>query len=95
MDKARGERRAETAKLNDDSDIIEAAEDEAIPAPSQSGSQGGELQRDIGSLVDEERATDPNRHESVKKGEHIAHGQGSTPPHPAEHVVTERSGNSD
>jgi hypothetical protein len=92
MDKTSGERRAETAKQNDDSDIIEAAGEESLPPPSQSGSKGGELQTDIGSRVDEERATDPNRRESVKKGEHIAHGQGSTPPHPARHVVTERSG---
>jgi hypothetical protein len=90
MTETRGERRAETAKLNDDSDIIEAAEEESIPAPSQGGSEGGELQRDLGSRVDKERATDPNRHESVKKGDHIAHGQGSSPPHPAEKVVTER-----
>lgn len=90
MDKTRGESRAETAKLNDDSDIIEAAEEESIPAPSQSGSSGGELQTDLGSKVDEERVTDPNRHESVKKGDHISHGQGLTPPHPAKHVVTER-----
>lgn len=90
MTDSRGERRAETAKLNDDSDIIEAANEEAVAAAEQQGSEGGNLQRDIGTQADQERATDPNRHESVKKGDHIAHGQGSSPPHPAEEVVTER-----
>jgi hypothetical protein len=90
MADTRGERRADTAKRNDDSDIIEAAEEDSTDAPRQQGSKGGNLQRDLGSKVDEERATDPNRHESVKKGDHIAHGQGETPPHPATKVVTER-----
>ena len=38
MTETRGEHRAETAKLNDDSDIIEAANDEA--APRQQGREG-------------------------------------------------------
>lgn len=90
MDRTRGERRAETARENDDSDIIEAAEDDSLKGQHQQGSQGGNLQTDLGSTVDQERATDPNRHESVKKGDHIAHGQGESPPHPADRVVTER-----
>jgi hypothetical protein len=90
MDRTRGERRAETARQNDDSDIIEAAEDESLKGEHQQGSEGGNLQTDLGSAVDRERATDPNRHESVKKGDHIAHGQGESPPHPATEVVTER-----
>lgn len=90
MDRTRGERRAETARENDDRDIIEAAEDDSLKGQHQQGSQGGNLQTDLGSTVDQERATDPNRHESVKKGDHIAHGQGESPPHPADRVVTER-----
>ena len=85
-----GQRRADTAKRNDDSDIIDAAEEESTTAPRQQGSKGGNLQRDLGSRVDEERATDPNRYESVKKGDYIAHGQGESPRHPATKVVTER-----
>jgi hypothetical protein len=89
MDQTRGECRAETARENDDSDIIDAAEEDYLKGEHQQGSEGGSLQTDLGSKVDRERATDPNRHESVKKGEHIAHGQGSIPPHPATEVVTE------
>ena len=37
--------RAETARENDDSDLIEGAE----PGPSHGGTTGGNLQRDIGS----------------------------------------------
>ena len=90
MDRTRGERRAETARQNDDSDIITAAEEEALKGEHQQGSEGGSLQTDLGSAVDQERAIDPNRHESVKKGDHIAHGQGERPPQPAEEVVSER-----
>ena len=90
MTETRGERRAETAKQNDDSEIIDAAAEESGGAPSQQGSEGGNLQRDLATEAEQKRVTDPAAHESVKKGDHIAHGQGSTPPHPAEHVVTER-----
>lgn len=86
----RGERRAETARQNDDSDIIDQAEEQSVPAAEQQGREGGNLQRDIGTQAEKAGATEPEAHESVKKGDHIAHGQGSTPPHPAEKVVTER-----
>ena len=86
----RGERRAETARQNDESDIIENAEEESVAAAEQQGREGGNLQRDIGTQAEQARATEPEAHESVTKGDHIAHGQGSTPPHPAEKVVTER-----
>lgn len=41
----RANERAETAKRHDDSDLIEGMEG----APSQGGSQGGNLSRDIGT----------------------------------------------
>ena len=44
-DKDRGSDRAGTARRNDDSTLIDAAED----APAFGGSAGGNLQRDIGS----------------------------------------------
>jgi hypothetical protein len=91
MERTRGDRRAETARENDDSDIIEAAEDEARGAGEhQQGAGGGNLQSDIGTQAEQERAADPDRHESVTKGDHIAHGHGETPRHPATKVVTER-----
>ena len=88
MTETRGEHRAETAKLNDDSDIIEAANDEA--APRQQGREGGKLQADLATQAEEARAREPDAHESVTKGDHIAQGDGESPPHPANHVVTER-----
>lgn len=49
--------RTESARRNDDSDIIENLEE----APSHSGTQGGNLQRDIGSRAEEQRTTgDPD-----------------------------------
>lgn len=82
-EETRGERRAETARENDDSDIIDAATDSDLPPPTQEGSKGGDLQRDIATQAERERATDPDRHESVKKHDHIAHGQGETTPRTA------------
>jgi hypothetical protein len=90
MAETTGERRAETARETDDSDIIEAAERESVAAPEQQGREGGNIQTDVGTQAELERATDPNAHESVTKGDHIAHGQGESPRHPAEQVVTER-----
>ena len=90
MDKTRGERRAETARRNDDSDIIEAAEEETLDAPVQQGREGGKLQADLATQAEEERATDPDAREGVKKGDHIARGDDDSPPHPATRVVTER-----
>lgn len=89
MTKTRGERRAETAKQHDDSELIETAEEESSAAGEQ-GREGGNLQRDVGTQAEEARATEPAAHESVKKGDHIAHGQHTDEPHPARHVVTER-----
>jgi hypothetical protein len=41
----RGQDRAETARLNDDSELIESMED----APAHQGAQGHNLHRDIGT----------------------------------------------
>ncbi|HEX2804281.1 MAG TPA: hypothetical protein VHN55_09935 [Sphingomicrobium sp.] len=91
MTETRGEDRAQTAKRNDDSDIIDAAADEAVAGGAhQQGREGGNLQADLATQAERRRATDPNAHESVKKGDHVAHGQGETPPHPATEVVSDR-----
>ncbi len=92
MTESRGERRAETARENDDSDIIDAAQAEEVSATNekQQGREGGNLQTDVATQAERQRATDPNAHESVTKGDHIAHGQGETPKHSATEVVTER-----
>jgi hypothetical protein len=91
MTESRGERRAETAKENDDSELIEAAQKEARGAAEhQAGAEGGNLQRDVGKQAEEQRATDPDATESITKSDHINHGHGESPPHPPTKVVTER-----
>lgn len=64
-------RRTETARENDDSDLIE----NAARAPSQQGSSGGNLQRDVGTQASEERVRDPEATEGVTKEDDIAHAQ--------------------
>ena len=86
----RGERRAEAARQNDDSGIIDQSEEQSVVGAGQQGREGGNVQRDVGTQAEEERATDPEARESISKGDHITHGQGESPPHPATHVVTER-----
>ncbi|MBA3835809.1 MAG: hypothetical protein H0X53_08235 [Sphingomonas sp.] len=91
MTETRGDRRAETARQNDDSDIIEAATDDtAAAAAGQQGRSGGNLQRDVGTQSEHERVSDPEANEGVTKEDDIAHGQRVQAPKPATHVVTER-----
>ena len=90
MTETRGENRAETDRRNDDSDLIDDAEDQSLEGAGQQGSKGGILQRDLGTRAEGARATDPAAHESVKKGDHIARGDGESPPDPPTEVVTER-----
>lgn len=90
MTETRGERRADTAKQNDDSEIIDEASEEALTGQLYQGQEGGNLQRDLASQAEEARVADPAAHRSVKKGDHIAHGQHTDEPHPASARVTER-----
>lgn len=90
MTETRGERRAETAKRNDDSDLIEAADKEGVATRAQQGRGGGNLQRDVGTQSEEERVRDADSQERVSKEDDIAHGQRTAEPRPATHVVTER-----
>jgi len=64
-------RRTETARENDDSDLIDAIE----PTPPQGGRSGGTLQIDIGTDASLERVRDPEAHEGVDKQDDIDHGQ--------------------
>jgi hypothetical protein len=64
-------RRTETARENDDSDIIESAE----PAASQGGSSGGNLQEDIATQAELERVRDPDAHEGGDKQDKLDHQQ--------------------
>jgi hypothetical protein len=73
-------RRTETARENDDSDIIDRAE----PAPSHGGSSGGNLQEDIATQAELERVRDPEAREGVTKQDKIDHQEESAPRHPAD-----------
>ena len=63
--------RTDTARANDDRDMIETAE----PTPKQGGSSGGNLQEDIATRAELERVSDPEAHEGVDKQNDIDHGQ--------------------
>ena len=73
-------RRTETARDNDDSDIIDHAE----PAPSQGGSSGGNLQEDVATQAELERVRDPEAMEGVDKQDDIDHQQRYENRHPAD-----------
>jgi hypothetical protein len=66
-------RRTETARETDDSDIIER--DSAEFAPSQGGASGGSLQEDIATQAELERVRDPEALEGVDKQDDINHQQ--------------------
>lgn len=73
-------RRTETARENDDSDIIDRAE----PAPSHGGSSGGNLQEDIATQAELERVRDREGHEGVDKQDKIDHQEEFPTRHPAD-----------
>ena len=74
------DRRTETARESDDSDIIDRPE----PAPSQGGSSGGALQEDIATQAELERVRDPEAMEGVDKQDDIDHGQAYSSDQPAD-----------
>ena len=66
-------RRTETARENDDSDIIDR--DSATPTPPQGGSSGGNLQEDVATQAELERVRGPEAHEGVEKQDGSGHQQ--------------------
>ena len=75
-------RRTETARETDDSDIIDR--DSAEFEPSQGGSSGGNLQEDIATQAELERVRDPEAREGVDKQDDIDHQQRYPKRHPAD-----------
>ena len=65
--------RTETARENDDSEIIERASDESTP--SFAGASGGNLQEDIATRVELERVREPEAREGSDKQHDIDHAQ--------------------
>ena len=68
-------RRTETARLNDDSDMI----DNIVDAPSKVGRSGGNLQTDVATQASLERVSDPDAMEGVTAEDDRAHGQAYPP----------------
>jgi len=64
-------RRTETARDTDDSDIIDR--DTSEFEPRQGGSSGGNLQEDIATQAELDRVRDPEAREGVDKQDKIDH----------------------
>ena len=62
-------RRSDSARESDDSDIIDSIE----PTPSQGGRLGGNLQSDIATEASLEHVRDPEAHQGVQKQDKIDH----------------------
>ena len=73
-------RRTDTARENDDSDLIDSIE----PTPPQGGSSGGNLQEDVATQAELERVRDPEAMEGVDKQDDIDHAQRYENRHPAD-----------
>jgi hypothetical protein len=73
-------RRADTARENDDNELLDNEE----PTPSQGGSSGGNLQEDVATQAELERVHDPEAHEGVDKQDDIDHQQRHENQHPAD-----------
>ena len=66
----RGERRAQTARDHDDSELIERAEQEF--QPDQQSRSGGEVNRKLGTRDERKRVEDPDTQTSVKQSDERA-----------------------
>lgn len=76
MAEDRGERRPETARRHDDSEIIdEAAENRS---PTKVGRSGGNLPRNVGTAAAERKVHDPEARENMTKEQELQHGGSST-----------------
>lgn len=69
-EKNRGDRRAETARQNDDSKLTENKPD----TPDTVGRAGGNLQRDVATADPEKEVRDPEAKDSLHKEQEGKHG---------------------
>ena len=76
-------RRTETARGEDDSQLLEGTE----PNPGQGGRSGGSLQGDVATEAELERVRDPEARHGVDKQEKIDHQQESSTKHPPDTTV--------
>ena len=75
-------RRTESARDTDDSDILDG--DSAEFQPHRGGSSGGNLQEDVATEAELERVRDPEAMEGVDKQDDIDHQQRYPARHPAD-----------
>jgi hypothetical protein len=75
-------RRTDTARDTDDSEIIDR--DSAEFEPRQGGSSGGNLQEDVATQAELDRVRDPEAREGVDKQDDIDHQQRYPKRHPAD-----------
>ena len=73
MTNDRGDRRSDTAKRHDDSDITE----KAPPTPDTVGRSGGNLQRDVATADPEKQVSDPEAGDNLTKEQELEHGTSS------------------
>lgn len=66
----RSKQRAETAKRHDDSDIIDAADEQATPEAE--GTAGGNMARAVGTRDEAKRVEQPEASTGVDKGDERA-----------------------
>lgn len=76
MSQDRGERRSETARRHDDSEIIDEANE--TPTPDKVGRAGGNLPRDVGTSAAERKVREPEARENMTKEHELRHGGSST-----------------
>lgn len=68
-------RRTESARRHDDSDLIH----EGPPTPETVGRSGGNMQRDVATAGPERRIREPDAGDNLTKEQELDHGQSSQP----------------
>ena len=76
MNNDRGDRRAETARRHDDSELIEEAGEN--PSPDKVGRSGGNLPRDVGTSAAERKVRNPESRENMTKEQELRNGGSSS-----------------
>ena len=75
MSNDRSDRRPETSRRQDDSEVIEEAAEN--PSPDKVGRSGGNLPRDVGTSAAEREVRNPESRENMTKEQELRHGGSS------------------
>lgn len=71
MNNDKSDRRTETAKQHDDSEVISEAK--RNPSPDKVGRAGGNLARDVGTEAAERKVRNPESRENMTKEQELRH----------------------